>query len=64
MAHEPVELRKVTPGYRTDDGRDQAAQLVRRFECSCGWKGACWYGSRQRARGHFDRHIEDAGGSS
>lgn len=57
-AHTPTVQRKVAPGYRDEDGRDHPAHLLRRYECSCGWKGACWYAGEDRARAHFARHIE------
>jgi hypothetical protein len=59
--HQPVELRKVAPGYRDDEGRDHPAQLLRRYECSCGWKGSCWYASKECAYGHFNHHLNQSG---
>jgi hypothetical protein len=59
-AHEPAVFTKWASAYTTDEGEEVEDHLLFRFECSCGWKGAAWYASKERARGHFERHHNEA----
>ncbi len=55
--HEPTLHVKVGHAYITDEGQQVPSHNLHRFECSCGWKGSCWYAGQDRARAHVDRHL-------
>jgi hypothetical protein len=55
--HTPVVLRKQGSAYRTDEGEEVPEHTLHRYECSCGWRGACWYAGLERAAASFGRHL-------
>lgn len=55
--HKPTLYAKWTTPYKTDEGQEVGELLLSRWECECGWKGACWYADPKRARAHLDRHL-------
>jgi hypothetical protein len=57
VAHAPTLLRKVNSAYVTDEGQDVPEHALHRYECSCGWRGSCWYAGHDRALGHFTAHL-------
>lgn len=57
LAHAPTLLRKVGSAYVTDEGQEIPEHALHRYECSCGWRGACWYAGHERALGHFTAHL-------
>ena len=54
--HTPILRERTGSAYVTDEGQEVPAHALYRYECSCGWKGLCWYAGQERARAHFDRH--------
>jgi hypothetical protein len=56
--HNVSMLKKQGSEWTNDLGQTFPAIPLYRCECSCGWKGAAWYGSKERAHSHYARHIE------
>jgi hypothetical protein len=57
--HTPVVMSKQGNAWRNDLGQSFPAAPLYRAACSCGWEGAAWYQSRDRAISHYDRHISE-----
>ncbi len=54
--HTPTPVRKAGRAWTNDEGRSFPAEQLHRYECSCGWKGLCWYAAEPRSQAHFERH--------
>lgn len=57
--HEGRLLTKQGSEWTNDLGQTFPAAPLYRCECACGWRGAAWYSAPSRARGHYDRHVEE-----
>jgi hypothetical protein len=56
--HHPEMLQKMGHEWTNDLGQRFPATLLFRCECSCGWRGAAWYTSKDRALGFYERHLQ------
>ena len=57
--HDGTILTKQGSEWTNDLGQTFPPQTLYRCECSCGWKGAAWYTTEDRAVSHFGRHLPD-----
>ena len=56
-AHTQNVLVKQGTEWTNDLGQTFPAVELYRCECSCGWHGAAWYSTVERAQSHFERHL-------
>lgn len=58
--HQPQAECKQGTEWTNEYGQTFPAMPLYRYTCKCGWEGAAWYVSVDRAFGHYRRHVEGA----
>jgi hypothetical protein len=56
--HAPSLLTRQGSEWTNELGQTFPAAPLYRCECSCGWRGAAWFASKERAVHTFKRHAE------